>query len=86
MRLIEELEGRKGMPAALSDLASLGHGTRGRNLHHNTPGRDDNEAPDGGFGGPQHTQHGAVQATVESAPAASVRQAPAWRTGFQLSL
>ena len=39
----------------------LRHGTRGRHLHHQPPGRNDNEAPHGGFGGPQHTQHGAVE-------------------------
>ena len=52
---------RPGTPASLSDLAPFGHGTRGSQLHHDIPGRDDNQAPDGGFGRPQHTQHGAVQ-------------------------
>ena len=60
--LVAELEGGTGRPAALSDPVSLGHGTRRRHLHHQPPGRNDNEAPDGGFGGPQHPQHGAVEA------------------------
>ena len=39
----------------------LGHGTRRRQLHHQPPRRDDDEAAHGGFGGPEHEQHGAVE-------------------------
>ena len=58
---IEELEGGEPAPAALSDHVPLGHGPRRRQLHHKTPRRDDNQAPHGGFGGPQNPQHGAVE-------------------------
>ena len=49
------------MLAALSDDVSLGHGTRGCDFHHKVAGRDDNEPPHGGFGGPEDAQHGAVK-------------------------
>ncbi len=58
---IVELEGGKPAPAALSDDCPLGHGTRGSKLHHKAPGRDDDQAAQGGLCGPQHEQHGAVQ-------------------------
>ena len=48
------------MPAALPDDWPRRHGTRRRKLHHKAPRRDDDKAPHGGFGGPKHTQHGAV--------------------------
>ena len=42
--------------------AGFGIGREGSGkLHHKAAGRDDNEAPHGGFGGPQHAQHGAVE-------------------------
>ena len=62
MRLSKSWKEGRGRPAALSDPVSLGHGPRRCHLHHETPGCDDNEAPHGGFGGPQHPQHGAVEA------------------------
>ena len=35
-------------------------GTRRRRLHHKAPRRNDNEAAQGGFSGPQNAQHGAI--------------------------
>ena len=35
--------------------------TRGSEFHNKTACRDDHKAPHGGFGGPQHAQHGAVE-------------------------
>ena len=57
---IAELEGGEPAYHTLSDDFPLGHGPRGGELHHETPGCDDNQAPDGGFGGPQHAQHGGL--------------------------
>jgi hypothetical protein len=47
----------------------------GRDVDLQTPGRDDDEAPDGGFGGPQHTLDGAVQAPGNAPNCAAVRDA-----------
>jgi len=58
---ISEPEGGRPAAPTLSDLAPLGHGPGGGELYHETPGGDDNEAPDGGLGGPEHLEHGAVQ-------------------------
>jgi hypothetical protein len=67
---IEELEGGKPASAALPDGPHR-LGTRRSKLHHKAAGRDDNEAPHGGFGGPQHTQHGAVEGC-------GIRETVAW--------
>jgi hypothetical protein len=57
---IEQLKGKMPRAAALDDV-SLGHRARGRQLHHKAPRRNDDEPPQGGFGGPQHAKHGAVK-------------------------
>jgi len=57
---IEELKGGRPACATLPD-GPRRHGPRRRELHHKATRRNDNEAPHGGFGGPQHAQHGAVE-------------------------
>ena len=57
---IEELKRGAGTPA-LPDDWSLWHGTRRHELYHKAARRDDDKAPHGGFSGPEHTQHGAVE-------------------------
>ena len=54
---IEELEGGDLSFHPFRSCA-FGHGPRHGRRHHNIPGRDDDQASDGGLGGPQHPQHG----------------------------
>ena len=60
---IEQLKRGTGMPAPPDwhPRHRHGHRTRRCKLHHKATGRDDEQAPHGGFSGPQHTQHGAVE-------------------------
>jgi len=51
---IVELEGGEPAPAAFPYDCPLGQGPRRCDLHHQAPGRNDNKAAQGGFGGPQH--------------------------------
>ena len=73
--LIAEPEGGTGRPAALSDLRAPWAWDAKAPPSPRAPGRNDNEAPDGGFGGPQHPQHGAVEA-VRNPPHVSVPSSP----------
>jgi hypothetical protein len=57
---IAEPEGGRPASAAFGDGVALRHGTRGRHLHHKAARRDDDQAADGGFGGPENAQHGEV--------------------------
>jgi hypothetical protein len=57
---IEQLEGGTPASAALPDSPRR-HRTRRCWLHHKAARRDDDKAAHGGFGGPEHTQHGAVE-------------------------
>ena len=58
---IEELKGGKPASDTPHDLASFNDGPRGRQFHHHIPGRNDDQAANGGLGRPQHPQNGAVQ-------------------------
>jgi hypothetical protein len=58
---IEELKGGTLTPALPDWPRRHRHRTRGSELHHKAARRDDDKAPHGGFGGPEHTQHGAVE-------------------------
>ena len=59
------------------------HGPRRSQFHHNIPGRNDDQPPDGGFGGPQHTAARRCAETGESAKPHRRHQAPAGRKGLQ---
>ena len=49
------------LPALPDGLAGFGIGREGSKLHHKAARRDDDKAPHGGFGRPEHAQHGAVE-------------------------
>ena len=79
----DQRAGRRDVSAPPCPISPRRHGTRRCWLHHKAARRDDNKAAHGGFGGPQHAQHGAVERAAEAATAWRRQQAPAWRTGLQ---
>ena len=63
------VEERKGKTIASTppDDEPFGHGPWGCGFRHQTPRRDDDEAAQGRFGGPQNAEHGAVKILTHDA-------------------